>query len=126
VDDTAPRRLRPPGAVAPTERADRPRVVMRAPAGGAALQQQPALPRRLPERFGLGARGGRGGSSGRVRHDQVLSMIRVALAWRVPSEPPVPWARARSQPFTWTAGCASPRSWRTASITLVMPPRLAG
>ena len=23
-------------------------------------------------------------------------------------------------------GCASPRSWRTASITLVMPPRLAG
>ena len=53
-------------------------------------------------------------------------MIRVALPWRVPSEPPVPCASARSQFGTCTSGCASPRSWRTASITLVMPPRLAG
>ena len=50
----------------------------------------------------------------------------MALPWRVPSEPPVPCASARSQFLTCTAGCASPRSWRTASITLVMPPRLAG
>jgi outer membrane receptor protein involved in Fe transport len=40
--------------------------------------------------------------------------------------PPVPWASTRSAFFTCTAGWASPRAWRTASITLVMPPRLAG
>ena len=38
----------------------------------------------------------------------------------------MPWASASAQSGTWTAGCASPRSWRTASITLVMPPRLPG
>ena len=54
------------------------------------------------------------------------SMISVAAPWRVPSEPPVPCAMARSQLGTCTLGCASPRSWRTASITLVMPPRLVG
>ena len=53
-------------------------------------------------------------------------MIRVALPCRVPREPPVPWASATSQFFTCTLGCASPRSWRTASTTLVSPPRLAG
>ena len=53
-------------------------------------------------------------------------MISVALPWRVPSEPPVPWARATSQFLTCTAGCASPRSCRTASTTLVRPPRFAG
>lgn len=50
----------------------------------------------------------------------------MALAWRWPSIPPVPWAMARSQFLTCTLGWASPRSWRTASIILVMPPRLAG
>jgi hypothetical protein len=40
--------------------------------------------------------------------------------------PPVPCASASRQFGTCTAGCASPRSWRTASMTLVMPPRLAG
>src|SRR5580700_3718023 len=54
------------------------------------------------------------------------SMIRVALQWRVPSCMPVPCTSARSQFFTCTLGCASPRNCRTASITLVMPPRLAG
>src|SRR5260370_39529195 len=104
VDDAAPRRLRPLGAIAPAERADGPRVVVRAPAGGAALQQQPALPRRLPERFRLGTRRGREDLPHGVRHDQALSMIRVAVAWRGPSEPAVPWARARSPPLTCTAG----------------------
>src|SRR5206468_10187850 len=53
-------------------------------------------------------------------------MMTVALPWRVPSEPPVPCASAMSQFFTWTLGCASPRSCRTASTTFVSPPRLAG
>ena len=35
-------------------------------------------------------------------------MISVALPWRVPSEPPVPCARATSQFLTCTLGCASP------------------
>ena len=34
--------------------------------------------------------------------------------------------RDAAQSGTCTAGCASPRSWRTASITFVMPPRLVG
>ena len=55
-----------------------------------------------------------------------LSKMTVALPWRRPSEPPVPCASARSQFLTCTAGWASPRSWRTASRTLVRPPRLPG
>ena len=56
-----------------------------------------------------------------------LPMIRVALrvAGRRASRRCRGRARGRSS-FTCTSGCASPRSWRTASITLVMPPRLAG
>ena len=53
-------------------------------------------------------------------------MITVAAPCLVPSEPPVPCANARSQFLTCTAGCASPRNWRTASTTLVRPPRFAG
>src|SRR5262249_8988677 len=51
-------------------------------------------------------------------------MMTVAEPCRVPSEPPVPCANARSQFLTCTAGCASPRNCRTASTTLVRPPRL--
>src|SRR5215813_3352483 len=54
------------------------------------------------------------------------SMMTVAEPCRVPSEPPVPCANARSQFLTCTAGCASPRNCRTASTTLVNPPRFAG
>src|SRR3712207_8035738 len=71
--------------------------------------------------------------AGSARFDAMVAMpiysrsrITVALPCRVPSRPPVPCASASLQSFTCTAGCASPRSWRTASITLVMPPRLAG
>ena len=61
---------------------------------------------------------------GHVDHSR--SRITVLPPCRVPSEPPVPCASARLQFFTCTAGCASPRSWRTASMILVMPPRFAG
>ena len=50
----------------------------------------------------------------------------MALPMRVPIEPPVPWASAMSQLGTWTAGCASPRSWRTASMTLVIATAVGG
>ena len=43
-----------------------------------------------------------------------LSRMTVLPTCRVPSEPPVPCAIARSQFFTCTAGCASPRNCRTA------------
>src|SRR6516162_20537 len=100
---------------------------MHCAAGVAFTDHQLAALRRLPERpgFGIGLR----------RLDLALlalhlpysrSIMTVAAPCRVPSEPPVPCARAISQFLTCTAGCASPRNCRTASTTLVRPPRLAG
>src|SRR6266478_773229 len=98
---------------------------MRLAAGGAAANQESALRGGIPKRLRFRVRFGSGDFS--HRHGlHSRSRIRVAPACRVASEPPVPWASARSQFLTCTAGCASPRNWRTASITLVMPPRLAG
>ena len=42
--------------------------------------------------------------------DYSRSRITVLPQWRVPSEPPVPCAIARSQFGTCTVGCASPRN----------------
>src|SRR5271166_5763690 len=100
---------------------------MHLPAGGAFADHQPAVCGSVPECLGLGI-GLRGLDLALLaRHlPHSLSMITVAAPCRVPSEPPVPWAIARSQFLTCTAGCASPRSWRTASTTFVRPPRLAG
>src|SRR5690606_9587470 len=79
----------------------------------------------VPELLRLGVRLGCGDLP--LGHaDHSLSRMTVALPWRVPSEPPVPCARTRSQLGTCTFGCASPRAWRTASSTLVRPPRLDG
>src|SRR5207302_8231879 len=66
----------------------------------------------------------RGGRHGQGFHASSWPRISVALPARVASEPPVPCTSASRQSGTCTATCASPRSWRTASITLVMPPRL--
>src|SRR4029079_3825004 len=106
----------------------RARVEMRLAAGGALLDQQFALGRGVPEGLRLGV--------DRMLCDLAvlcwphrsysLSRTTVAAACRVPSEPPVPCASARSQFFTCTAGCASPRSCRTASSTFGRPPRFDG
>ena len=61
-----------------------------------------------------------------VARYRALPRISVALPIRVASEPPVPCTSAICASGTCTAGCASPRNWRTASITFVMPPRLVG
>src|SRR5262249_18478854 len=97
-------------------------------AGRAALDEERVVLRRGPEGLGLRVdqRGWDGAVLGVGHGDHSRSMISVAEPWRLPSIPPLPGASARSPFFTCTAGCASPRSWRTASITLVMPPRLAG
>src|SRR5690606_37662387 len=105
-------------------RAPRARVPDVVAAGVAHGQHQSAGGGGRPEGFGLGAVGrGRGGP---LAHRLHAPITRVALPWRVERAPPVPWARASSQPGTCTAGCASPRSWRTASIAFVMPPRFPG
>src|ERR1700733_2107132 len=124
VDRPLPRRLAPLNLAAVTKRADRPRVPMRPAAGGADRNDEAVFARRIPERPCL-RRHDRSGNFPCCRHYS-RSMISVALQWRVPTCMPVPWAKARSQFFTCTAGCASPRNCRTASITLVMPPRLDG
>src|SRR5689334_8786940 len=109
-------------------------MAMRFAAGGAFLVEQLALAGRIPEGLGFGV-DRRGGdlallllrlllSLGHRAHSR--SMMTVAAACLVPSEPPVPCARAISQLFTCTAGCASPRNCRTASRTLVNPPRFDG
>src|SRR5579859_6576069 len=132
VDHTLAGALLPDRFAGRAERADGPRVPVGLLAIYAALDQEAAFLRRIPEGLRLDVdhrRGDRPGHRGvRIawfRHAQASrSRITVAEPWRVPSEPPVPCAMARSQFFTCTFGCASPRSWRTASITLVMPPRL--
>src|SRR5262249_39153373 len=115
------------GLVAQTVRADCPRIIMHLAAGGAFADHQLTSRGGVPKRFGF--------EIGLRRLDLAflalhrahsLSMITVAAPCRVPSEPPVPCANARSQFLTCTAGCASPRNWRTASTTLVRPPRLDG
>src|SRR5581483_10403705 len=124
VDRRLARTLLPHRLVGEAERADRAREIMRLAAGGAALDHELALPGRFPERRGLGIGLGRPEFL-RISH-HTRSRMQVEAAWRLPSKPPVPCATARSQFFTWTFGCASPRSWRTASMILVWPPRLTG
>src|SRR5690348_15603083 len=100
---------------------------MHRPAGRAFADHQLAFLGSLPKRLRLGI-----GLWGldlallALHLPHSLSMITVAAPCLVPSEPPVPCANARSQFLTCTAGCASPRNCRTASTTLVRPPRLAG
>src|SRR6202043_421812 len=106
------------------ERADRTRKVMRFPAGGAALYQKLAFDRLLPEMLCLGIALRGWIFHGVVHHTR--SRMQVDAAWRTPSRAPVPCAMARSQLGTCTLGCASPRNCRTASMILVMPPRLTG
>src|SRR6266481_5050568 len=97
---------------------------MRLAAGGAALDQELASGGGVPEQFGLGI--ALWCRVFRFIGHYTRSRMQVEAAWRTPSRPPVPWASARSQFGTCTFGCASPRSWRTASMILVMPPRLTG
>ena len=106
----------------------RARIVMRLAAGAALLEQQLALRGRSPEGLGLRVDAAAPGSCGPVhrRHRLLPFHDQGGAAVARAEQPPVPCASARSQFFTCTAGCASPRSWRTASMTLVMPPRLAG
>src|SRR5215471_8974018 len=108
-------------------RTDRPGIVMHLPAGSALADHQLTGRGGIPEPLGLGIGLRRLDLAVLALHRRhSLSMITVAAPCRVPSEPPVPCAIARSQYLTCTAGCASPRNWRTASTTLVSPPRLAG
>src|SRR3954468_7350359 len=97
---------------------------MRLAAGIALPDQQLALRRGVEEALILDIGLGRGDLAGLAHHCR--SRIRVAAPWRAPRAPPMPVATARPQSGTCTAGCASPRNWRTASIPLVMPPRLVG
>src|SRR6266702_3154317 len=124
VDRPLARTLLPHRLVGVAERADRAREVVRLAACRAALDHELALLGRFPERGGL--RIGHGGRIllGFAHHTR--SRIAVEAAWRTPRRPPVPWAMARSQFLTCTFGCASPRNCRTASMILVMPPRLTG
>src|ERR1700759_859151 len=97
---------------------------MRFATGSAALDKEFALGGRVPERFRL-----RTALRRRVFHlvvHHTRSRIQVDAVWRTPSRPPVPWTSARSQFGTCTLGCAWPRNCRTASMILVMPPRLTG
>src|SRR5690606_3872026 len=107
----------PLGAAAEAVRTDVARVEVHFAAIGAALQQEPALICGLPVRGGVRQDGGCGDEI-LVLH-QTRSRITVAAVWRVAMDPPMPLARARWQFGTCTAGCASPRSWRTASMILV-------
>ena len=59
-------------------------------------QHEPALGGRRPERRGLGVE--RRAAGGELAHRAHAPSTRVALPWRVDSAPPVPWARASSQP----------------------------
>src|ERR1700733_13786361 len=124
IDRALPRPLTPLNFAAVAKRADRARIPMRPAAGGADRHDETVFARRIPECLRLRRHHRSGNFPCRRHHSR--SMISVALQCRVPSCMPVPWASARSQFFTCTAGCASPRNCRTASITLVMPPRLDG
>src|SRR5271166_4238886 len=127
VDRAVARSLLQLRFVAEAEWADRAGIIMHRAAGGAFADHQLAPFGCLPERlgFGIGLRGlDLAFLSRHLAHS--LSMITVAAPCLVPSEPPVPCANARSQFLTCTAGWASPRNWRTASTTLVRPPRFAG
>src|SRR6202012_686708 len=124
VDLGLARGLFPHGLVGEAERADRARKIMRLAAGGAALDHELAGLGRFPERRGLGIAFRLRIFLGFGHHTR--SKMQVEAAWRLPRSPPVPWAIARSQFFTCTFGCASPRNCRTASRILVMPPRLTG
>src|SRR3984957_5140817 len=124
VDLALARAFLPHRLVGEAERADRARKIMRFAAGGAALDQELALYRLLPEMPGFGIALRRRVFDFRVHHTR--SRMQVDAAWRTPRRPPVPWATARSQFLTCTLGCACPRSCRTASMILVMPPRLTG
>src|SRR5580692_956060 len=103
---------------------------MALPARRAFRHQQLARSATLPERFclriGLDRANERNLPLYECHLDHSRSRMTVLPQCRVPSDPPVPCAIARSQFFTCTAGCASPRNCRTASMILVMPPRLAG
>src|SRR6185437_6025796 len=106
-------------------RAEGARVPDQAGAVLALLDQQLAAGGGGPERRGL--RVNRWGWSGQVAgHASSCPRMSVALPIRVPIEPPVPCTRAMSQSGTCTGALASPRSWRTASITFVIPPRFTG
>src|SRR6516162_566215 len=109
------------------EGAYRARIVVQLPTSLALADHQLALGRGVPERLGFEI-GHRGLDLAllALHHCHSRSMITVAAPCRVPSEPPVPCAKAISQFATWTLGCASPRNWRTASTTLVSPPRFDG
>src|SRR5262249_9916452 len=113
IDRAHSGRLPPLDLAAEAERTTRPRIPMRLAAGPANRNDQPAG----AGRFGEGRVLGGGGGIETGAH--VRPRITVALPCRLPSSPPVPCASARSQLFTCTFGCASPRSCRTASITLV-------
>ncbi len=117
----APDACSPVDVGAKAERTERARIPVRLAARPAHRNDEPPRAGGFPERPML--RTGRRIEDGRAH---ARSRISVALTCRLPSSPPVPCASARSQLFTCTCGCASPRNCRTASMTLVMPPRLAG
>src|SRR5437868_1684984 len=98
VDRALARRLLPHRLVGETERADRAREIMRLVAGGAPLDHELAGLGRFPERRGLRI-------AFRLRIflcvcHHTRSRMQVEAAWRLPSNPPVPCATARSQFFT--------------------------
>src|SRR6266498_5934450 len=62
----------------------------------------------------------------RVGHQSSAPSSRVAAAVRKPRLPPWPWTSPTRQSGTWTSSAASPRSWRTASMVRIMPPRESG
>src|SRR5690606_32460586 len=118
-------------ALAEAVRAERARVEMRLAAVAAAPEEEPAFRGGIEVGLDLGIdKRGRDRThsrtvfSGHSRYS--LSRISVALPWRDDSTPPMPCTSASSRFGTCTSGCASPRSWRTASMIFVMPPRLAG
>src|SRR5262245_21359015 len=106
-------------------RTDAARIEVGLCAATAPLDQELARLGALP--IGLGAGRGGNGWVDLIAHDLYSrSRMTVAPTWRVTREPPVPCASTMSWLLTCTFGCASPRAWRTASMTLVMPPRLPG
>src|SRR5690606_13465393 len=113
-----------PFGAAVAERAEEARIPVRLAALRAEGKKETPLAGGAIEGLGLRV-ARRRRDDARLRH-HTSSMISVAAEWRAPRRPPVPCARARSQFATCTAGCASPRNCRTASMILVIPPRLAG
>src|SRR5882724_2787323 len=124
VDAAPARGLKPGQVLAVAGRAHHPGP----PEGSAAVvtpgQEQPPLRRRVPERSSF--RGDGRNVNGQGRHASSRPRITVALPIRVESHPRVPWARAKRQSGTCTAGWASPRTCRTASMIFVMRPRFCG